>query len=44
MSTIDEVMALEEQLRQAELGPAPEFFQRVLADEAVLDSSSSSRR
>ena len=37
MSAREEVLALEEQLREAELGPDPAFFQRVLADDAVLD-------
>jgi rhodanese-related sulfurtransferase len=37
MSVRDEILALEEQLRQAELGPDPAFFERVLADDAVLD-------
>jgi len=37
MSVHDEIMALEEQLRQAELGPDPAFFERRLANDAVLD-------
>lgn len=37
MSVQDEILALEEQLRQAELGPDPAFFERRLADNAVLD-------
>ena len=37
MSARDQVLALEEQLRQAELGPDPAFFERRLADDAVLD-------
>lgn len=37
MSHREEVLALEEALRQAELGPDPGFFERVLADDAVLD-------
>ena len=37
MSVREEILALEEQLRQAELGPDPAFFERVLADDAVLD-------
>ena len=37
MSTRDEILALEEALRQAELGPDASFFERVLADDAVLD-------
>jgi hypothetical protein len=31
-----EIGALEEQLRVAELGPDPAFFERILADEAVM--------
>ena len=31
-----EITALEEQLRLAELGPDPAFFERTLADEAVM--------
>jgi len=37
MSVHDEILALEEELRQAELGPNPAFFERRLADDAVLD-------
>jgi Domain of unknown function (DUF4440) len=37
MSTREEIMHLEERLRQAELGPDPSFFQEYLADDAVLD-------
>jgi hypothetical protein len=37
MSAREEILALEEQLRQAELGPDPIFFERRLADDAVLD-------
>jgi hypothetical protein len=37
MSTHDEILVLEEELRQAELVPNPAFFQRRLADDAVLD-------
>ena len=37
MTVRDEVLALEESLRQAELGPDPSFFERYLADDAVLD-------
>ena len=36
MSTRAEITELEEQLRQAELGPDPAFFQEALADNAVL--------
>jgi uncharacterized protein YchJ len=39
MSTVQtEIAALEECLRQAELGPDPTFFEHVLADDAVLVS------
>ena len=37
MSTREEIMHLEERLRQAELGPDPSFFEEHLADDAVLD-------
>src|SRR3954463_7957912 len=37
MSPRDEILVLEEALRQAELAPDPAFFERVLADDAVLD-------
>ena len=37
MSVREEILALEEALRQAELGPDAAFFERVLADDAVLD-------
>jgi hypothetical protein len=37
MSTRDEIMALEQRLRQAELGPDPDFFEQVLADEVLID-------
>lgn len=37
MSVRGEILALEEALRQAELGPDPAFFERVLADDALLD-------
>ena len=36
MSTRSEILELEEQLRQAELGPDPAFFQRALADDVVF--------
>jgi len=32
----DEIVVLEEQLRQAELGPDPAFFETHLADDAVM--------
>ena len=34
----EDITALEERLRQAELGPDPQFFEEVLADNAVLVS------
>ena len=37
MSTREEIMYLEERLRQAELGPDPAFFEEHLADDVVLD-------
>jgi len=37
MSTREEILALEEQLRLAELGPDAAFFERVLADDVLLD-------
>ena len=37
MSTAQEIASLEEQLREAELGPDAEFFEQVLHDEALLD-------
>lgn len=37
MSTIEEIRALEERLRQAELGPDASFFEAHLADDAILD-------
>src|SRR5688572_18678757 len=37
MSTVDEVRKLEEALRQAELAPDPGFFERHIADDAVID-------
>ena len=37
MSTLDEIKALEERLRLAELGPDPAFFEAHLADDAILD-------
>lgn len=37
MSTREEIMHLEERLRQAELAPDPSFFEEYLADDAVLD-------
>src|SRR5262245_29432810 len=33
-----EITAMEERLRQAELGPDPDFFEQALADNAVLVS------
>lgn len=41
MTTVQsEITALEERLRQAELGPDPAFFEDALADDAVLVSQS----
>jgi uncharacterized protein DUF4440 len=37
MNTREEIMHLEERLRQAELGPDPAFFEEYLADDVVLD-------
>ena len=37
MSSTDEIRELENRLRLAELGPDPDFFAQVLADDAVLD-------
>jgi uncharacterized protein DUF4440 len=37
MTVQEEILALEEQLRQAELAPDPAFFEHRLADDAVLD-------
>jgi hypothetical protein len=37
MTAVEEIKKLEELLRQAELGPDPQFFADVLADDAVLD-------
>lgn len=37
MSTIQEIMRLEEELRLAELAPDPLFFERVLANEVLID-------
>ena len=36
MGTRSEIQVLEERLRQAELGPDPETFEELLADNAVL--------
>ena len=37
MSTREEILDMEEQLRLAELGPDAAFFERTLANDAVLD-------
>ena len=37
MSITDEIRGLEERMRQAELGPDPDFFEAHIADEAVID-------
>lgn len=39
----EEIAALEESLRLAELGPNPQFFQDVLADDVLLVSQDGSR-
>ena len=36
-STMEEILQLEERLRRAELGPDPDFFEKMLADDAVLE-------
>jgi hypothetical protein len=38
MTTVEEITALEENLRHAELGPDPQFFKDVLADNVVLNN------
>lgn len=38
MTTREEILALEEKLRSAELGPDQEFFKSVLADSVVLNN------
>jgi hypothetical protein len=38
MATIDEITELETRLRDAEIGPDPEFFRAVLADTVVLNN------
>ena len=44
MKTIhDEIVALEEHLRLAELGPDPKFFEEALADDAVIVSQDGAR-
>jgi hypothetical protein len=37
VNSIEQIKELENRLRLAELGPDPEFFAQVLADDAVLD-------
>jgi hypothetical protein len=44
LSTIDEIKALEERLRLAELGPDPAFFEAHLADDAILDGQRAKAR
>jgi|SRR6266516_5103649 len=39
MSVRDDIEAMEERLRQAELGPDPSIFEEALADDAVLVSN-----
>ena len=36
MNTVEEIRALEERLRQAELGPDPTVFEELLDDDAIL--------
>lgn len=36
MNTVEEITALENQLREAELGPDPAFFEKALADDMVI--------
>jgi uncharacterized protein (TIGR02246 family) len=36
MTTVEEIRALEERLREAELGPDPAVFEELLDDDAVL--------
>jgi hypothetical protein len=36
-NSIEEIKKLEQRLIEAELGPDPEFFEQVLADDALLD-------
>ena len=40
----NEIAAMEERLRQAELGPDPQFFEAALADNAVLVSQDGQAR
>jgi hypothetical protein len=37
VSSIEEIQKLEERMRQAELLPDPQYFQDVIADDALLD-------
>jgi hypothetical protein len=39
MGAREEIMHLEERLRQAELAPDPTFFEEYLADDAILDGA-----
>jgi hypothetical protein len=39
MTSIEEVQALEKQMIQAELGPDPDYFEKVLSNEAILDGA-----
>jgi len=42
-NTLDQIQELEEQLRQAELGPDPDFFERILALDVILLSEQGKR-
>ena len=44
MDAISEIKQLEERLRQAELGPDPQFFEDHLADDAVIDGQPLKRK
>ena len=44
MSAVNEIMQLEERLRQAELGPDPAFFEEYLASDAVIDGQQQKAR
>ena len=44
MSAREEIMHLEERLRQAELAPDPAFFEEYIADDAILDGAQQKAR
>ena len=44
MSVTREILALEEKLRQAELGPDAAFFEQHLADDALMDGQRAKRQ